>query len=254
MVAMMSMFDLRLPESAQQDERAIALADQIGHRRAGMIAHHGRAFLFLEMGEPERALEAGMTALGIAEALGARRFIGEGLMIKAICEHLLGDPRAAETILAAEKISREQPAYMLPFALSSQAIMADDPKIRVAKLEEGEAVLTAGAVSHNDIFFNRSAIEACLAAEDWAGVERYAAALERSMADEPLPMTDFLVARARALAAAARGETNGPELRRLLAQASEVGWRAVIPALEAALAESQPLSAAPSVERSADSR
>ena len=51
-------------------------------------------------------------------------------------------------------------------------------------------------MSHNFVWFNRYAIEACLAAKDWAGIERYAAALEHSMAEEPVPMTDFLVARA----------------------------------------------------------
>ncbi len=50
-------------------------------------------------------------------------------------------------------------------------------------------------------------------------------------------MTDYLVARARALAAAGRGEKNAPELKRLVAEASKVVWRAVIPALELALAE-----------------
>jgi tetratricopeptide (TPR) repeat protein len=236
MVAMMSMFDLRLAEAFQQDERAIALADQIGHRRAAMIARHGHAFLFLEMGQPERALEAGMAALEIAEALGARRFIGEGLIIKAICEHFLGDPRAAATILEAEKISREQPAYMLPFVLSTQARMTDDPEVRAAKLAEGETLMAQGAVRHNDVFFNRTAIDCCIDARDWDSVDRYAGALEHCMA-EPLPMTDFLVARARALAAAGRGEKNGAELRGLIAQARTVGWNAVLPALEAALGD-----------------
>ena len=97
-------------------------------------------------------------------------------------------------------------------------------------------MLAAGALSHNFLWFNRYAIEACLAAKDWAGIERYAAALERSMAEEPVPMTDFLVARARALAAAGRGQKDPTELKRLLAEANRVGWRMMVPSLESALA------------------
>ena len=78
-------------------------------------------------------------------------------------------------------------------------------------------------------------IDACLAAEDWEGAERYAAALERSMAEEPLPMTDFLAARARAVAAAGQGRKNEAGIRALLDRARAVKWQAVIPALEAAL-------------------
>ena len=106
---------------------------------------------------------------------------------------------------------------------------------RATALEEGEAVLAKSAVSHNFFFFNRLAIEACLAAQDWTGVERYAAALEKSMAAEPLPMTDFLIARARALAAAGRGQKDAAELERLLVAAKAIGWKIVLPSLAAAL-------------------
>ena len=96
-------------------------------------------------------------------------------------------------------------------------------------------MLSAGAVSHNYLFFNRHGIDACIKARDWDGVERYAAALERSMAQEPYPMSEFLVARARALAAAGRGRRDKAELKRLLGIAAAANWQAVRPALEAAL-------------------
>jgi len=49
-------------------------------------------------------------------------------------------------------------------------------------------------------------------------------------------MSDFLVARARALAAAGEGMKDEAKLRALLDQARAAKWQAVIPALEAALA------------------
>ena len=97
-------------------------------------------------------------------------------------------------------------------------------------------ILAAGAVSHNIIFFNRHAIEACVGAREWDNVEHYAAALERGMDDEPTPMTDFHVARARLIAAAGKGRKDEVRLRALIDQARAAKWQAVIPALEAALA------------------
>ena len=58
------------------------------------------------------------------------------------------------------------------------------------------------------------------------------------MADEPVPMSDFLVARAHALAAVGRGQKDPTELKRLLAEANRVGWRVMVPSLETGLAAS----------------
>ena len=157
-------------------------------------------------------------------------------MLQAHAEFAAGDAQAVRTIREANEIARETPTYVLPFGLGLAAMIAHDPAERAAALAEGEAVLAAGAVSHNCIFFNRYAIEACIAAKDWAAVEHHAAALEHSMAKEPLPMTDFLVSRARLLAAAADDRADTTGLAQLIAQAKAKSWRAVLPALEEALA------------------
>jgi hypothetical protein len=47
-------------------------------------------------------------------------------------------------------------------------------------------------------------------------------------------MTDFVVARARALAAAGCGQADAGEISRLVAEARAAGWRAMLPAVEAA--------------------
>jgi hypothetical protein len=237
MLGMMLMMEMHFAASEQHARRAVNLAEQIGHRRAAMIAYHGLAFIYYELGQPLPAFEAGQAGHAIARSLGARRFIGEGLMLQAQSEFVAGDPQASRTIREANEIARETPTYVLPLGLGLAAVIAGSREERTAALTEGEAVLAAGAVSHNHIFFNRYAIDACLAAEDWAGAERYAAALEKSMAQEPFPMSNFFVARARAVAAAARGRKDEKELRRLIDEANRVGWRAVLPALEAALAE-----------------
>ena len=236
MLGMILMWEMQFDAALGYARRAIGLAEQIGHRRAAMIANHVLAFLNIELSKPAPALEASLAATAIAQSLGARRFVAEGLMLQAQSEFAAGDPRAGQTIREANEIAREAPTFVLPLGLGLAAMIARNDEERTAALAEGERVMATGTVSHNFIFFNRYAIESCLAAEDWVGVERYATALERSLKEEPLPMTDFLVARARAIAAASRGLNDEKELTRLLAEANRIGWRALVPSLEAALA------------------
>jgi hypothetical protein len=130
-------------------------------------------------------------------------------------------------------------AFMGPGLLGWLALHTDDAGERRAALEEGEALLAAGSISHNYFFFYHAAIEAALTAQDWAGAVRYAAALEDYTRPEPLPWADFIIARARALAAWGRGERDAAAVERLSAlyeQAERAGLRSAAGALEAALA------------------
>jgi hypothetical protein len=197
-----------------------------------MIAHHARFFLCFDTGELAEARRSVDAALEIAEALQARRFIAEGLFFRALLEQATGDARARDTLGEGNAIAREHPFYMLPLGLALLATMTADAQRRTAALAEGERLIAAGAVSHNIPLFNRYAIEACLAAEDWPGAERYAAALLAGMAAEPRPMTDFILRRARAAVGRAR---DAAEISSLLAEVRRTGWHAMVPALEAAL-------------------
>jgi hypothetical protein len=121
------------------------------------------------------------------------------------------------------------------------ALYTDDAEERQAALAEGEALLNAGGlVSHNYLLFYRAAIEAALDTGDWDAAERYAAAAEDYTRSEPLPWIDFIIARGHALAAWGRGQRDSATsaaLGRLLDEARRIGWAAVLPALEAALAD-----------------
>ena len=83
------------------------------------------------------------------------------------------------------------------------------------------------------------AIQVMLEQRDWDGAERYCTQLEQYCAREPLPWSDFLVARGRALARFGRGERS-PELRTALAELRETAARAefnvALPALDSAIA------------------
>jgi hypothetical protein len=81
-------------------------------------------------------------------------------------------------------------------------------------------------------------MEARLKPGDWHEVERYAAALEDFTRPEPLPWSDFFIARARVLAAYGRGKRDDAtmqELTRLRDEAVRVGFIKALPALEKAL-------------------
>ncbi len=74
---------------------------------------------------------------------------------------------------------------------------------------------------------------------DWDEVERYATALEDYTRPEPLPSSDFFIARGRALAAHGRGSRDDKtmqELKRLRDEGERVGLKTAISALDEALA------------------
>jgi hypothetical protein len=149
--------------------------------------------------------------------------------------------RRAEALADAEeavKISRETgPAFLGPYALGALALASEDPVARQAALAEGEALLEAGAVSHNHLLFPRDAIEVYLEAGDWEGVERSAAGLAQYTRSEPLPFSDFYIARARALAARGRDRFDTAELERLREEGERLGLRVALPEIVKAIEE-----------------
>jgi hypothetical protein len=60
-------------------------------------------------------------------------------------------------------------------------------------------------MAHNHLLFRKDAIEATMLLRDWNEVERHTAALEDFVRPEPIPWTDFIIARARTFAALGSG-------------------------------------------------
>ncbi len=103
-------------------------------------------------------------------------------------------------------------------------------------------MLRKGSIGHNFLAVYRHGMDACLRSGDWDEVERYAAALEDYTRPEPLPWSDFFIARGRALAAHGRGlrdEGTMQALKRLTDEATRIGMKPALPALDAALATVQ---------------
>jgi tetratricopeptide (TPR) repeat protein len=240
MAAFTRQFVEELRGGSEDALEAIEAAARVGDQRAEIVARmkflHAIYISFAAL-DLTAAREHAEIALALSRRLGARRFESEALIYVANIERASGRRVEALKLLKnALAISRETgTGFFGPAILGALAITTEEPQERQWALTEGEALLATGCVSHNYLLFYPDAMEACLIASDWDGVERYAAALEAYTRPEPLPWADLRIARGRALARYGRGERGEPtlrELRRLREAADRVGWTSALPALE----------------------
>ncbi|MFQ6024415.1 MAG: tetratricopeptide repeat protein [Acidiferrobacterales bacterium] len=219
---------------------AVEAAAKVGDRRVEMNAMGCVLHTVVDLGEYDLLEADAEQQLALARTLGARAWEPLALAWKAIGLGAKGrQSEARELLMQAASITREVGrAFNAGRVFGALAwVMASDAAVREAALDEGETALREGSVSHNYFWFYRFAMDALLSVNDWARVERYAAALEDYTRDEPLGWTDFYIARGRALAAFGRGkrdETTMKELQRLDDEAERVGLKVAIPALEKA--------------------
>lgn len=222
---------------------AIALAQRASQPRAELMA---RALVAWADGLIRDRREAGEEqaelALRLVQALGAKRFEGQLHGLNAMIALRRGDrQRALELADAGLAVCRAHGmGHIGPWLHGVRALVETDPQARLQILQEGERVLALGCVSHNHVQLREVAIDALLEIGDWDGVEANCERMRRYTAAEPLPTTEFMIARGRALARFGRGE-RGADLRYALLELREVATRAEInsalPAIEAALAQ-----------------
>jgi tetratricopeptide (TPR) repeat protein len=221
---------------------ATQLAVQINDPRAQMMALMiGGSFWALvgDVDEGESWLKASKKLI---------RQVGVGLF-EGVCDYLLGrfallrGDRDEARLLTQQGIAklRESESGMTfggPIALGIQALAAEDEAHCHAALKEAEALLAAGSVGHNYLTFYEDAMDACLQIGDWDGVERYAGTLQDYTQSEPLPRSDYFIARGRTLSAFGRGERDPAilqALQRLGDEARKIGFHQSRRALDAAL-------------------
>jgi class 3 adenylate cyclase len=189
-------------------DAAIALAERVGAPRPEMIARHARFLLRIDAGDVAGAKREAERAEAIAVQLGARRFQAENQAFLAECARRAGArDEALAWARAAAAIARETgPAYFGPIALGELSASLESGAERDAALAEAEAMLAAGAVAHNHLFFRRQMIEDELARGNPAAARRHAEALAAFVSAEPFAWATFFVDWGRALASVAEGK------------------------------------------------
>jgi hypothetical protein len=205
-----------------------------------MIAHHGAYQHNHALMQFEAALAHADRALLLARLIEAPRFEAEALSFRGEVLYARGERVAAmQELRHALAISRATGmAFMGPAFLGMLARVSDDPLERSEALSEADTLLASNGLAHNHLLFRRDAIDVALDARAWEEARRHAAALEERTRAEPLPWSDFYVARGCALAR--RGEAPADvgaqlELRRLKKEGERMGLLQALVAIDAAL-------------------
>ncbi len=224
MMAITLMMTGQIRKALQLALHSVETAQQVGHDRAEMIGRHGAHQAHWFLGEPILARVHSERAYDLAKRLGSKLFEAEALLFLAEAfAQEDNNERALKLARESLRICREHGmAFLGPIVLSELALRTQDASERRACLAEAEDLLSQGLLSHNYYFCYRNAIEVSLKTGDWDDAERYANALDAYTSAEPMPVTDFLIGRARSLSRIGRGERNeiiAGELARLIERA-----------------------------------
>jgi class 3 adenylate cyclase/tetratricopeptide (TPR) repeat protein len=241
MRAAVHMYCLRFDQALDDCSSVIDLAQKVGQVRAEIVARTTSCWVLLEQRELALAEEHARRALATADRIGARRLVPHYREVLARLRLHAGDRAGAVELLESGwDICRETGVSQLgPLVLGGLALATTDPGRRREALREGQAILERGCVSHNYFWFYRYAIDVSLAERDWDAADAYAGALERYFDAEPVPWSDFVIARGKALAEfGRRGAEHGivTRLRQLRDDAARLGLRTDATHLGAALA------------------
>jgi DNA-binding SARP family transcriptional activator/predicted ATPase len=185
---------------------AAATARRLGDLRAELLASNIRGSLEVYRARYAVALECSARSVELARELGARRFEAEALALNGLALNGLQRREDARAVLqdAVELARAAAPTYCGPWALGAMAMATDEPLALRRLLDEGEALLARGCVSHNHLEFRLLATEVSLRTGDRDGALHHAQALEAYTRQEPLPWADLVIARARARTAGDR--------------------------------------------------
>jgi tetratricopeptide (TPR) repeat protein len=205
-----------------------------------IFAQESLTFLLMMAGRYGEAEQVGATCLSLARPAGARRYESTVLYVLAAVLIGQGEREAARQYLSQSlELARQTGMGFLGAAIfGAIAYASESAAERRDALAQGEALLREPCVSHCHLWFYSNAIDATVAAGEWGSALRYAAALEEYVCGEPLPWSDLLVGRGRALATVGMDGPCDPalsELRRLREQVAQIGLGSALPAIDAVL-------------------
>ena len=220
--------------------RARDITESAGNDRARIIALNGLCTVSMSQGAIEVAEVHAREIIQLSERLSSGRFLSYGFNMLALVELARNDKAAARQALQRAVEAAPGPAFQFcgAWILGTRAMAAETAEAARQSLDQGEAMLDAGAVAHNHIYFRVAAIEYCLTVGDWERLEHHSAALIAYLGPEQTRYTDYFIERARALAAVRRGildQETEQTLRRCLAYADQEGLAPSASAIRAAL-------------------
>jgi tetratricopeptide (TPR) repeat protein len=230
-----------LPEAHNVNRRGIEMGELTGHNRAVLQSSIGAAMIAIDQCQLDQAMQYIERVMEISDRFGMRRFEARALGLRALVSLARGNrTEAAVQARRAHEISQETgPKYCGPAVTAVLIRATDNPDEAAEAIEQAERLLAEGCVSHNYFEYYIEMIEHALEERHWNDVERRCRALEDYTRSEPLPRTDYFVARGRALATFGRGQrgkTTARELRRLRDEGARVGLAIALPAIDKALA------------------
>ncbi len=241
MLGVMRLYCNEFEQGADLCRQALETAARIGDLRTEALSRVVLSNVHHQCGRDEEAYAEAERALALSRRMGAARFEADALIGLGMSSFGMGKLPQARRLLDQAHALIEQigPNYTGPWVLGAIALAGEDTTVRRRALASGEEQLALGCVSHNYFHFYQMAIDVAFELGQPEEMLRYAEALERYTAREPLPWTDFVIARGRALARYLRNERDAKlnaELRSLRDSARGFSLMTALPRLEAALA------------------
>ena len=238
MVAIIDVYLGNTAAALARFDRVRRIARELRYRFAESMCEEAASWVLVFSGRFDEARDALARGLELARAVGARRF--ETILLVNLARirmHEGARDDARRCLEDAWTLSEEVGhRFAGPLVLAGLAAVARTDDERNAALEQGERWLRDGCVSHCHLGFHQAAIDIALERGAFDEAERQATLLEDYLRDEPVALTDLIVARARALAAAGRGAADVSALLECRERATALQVVGYLPSLERALA------------------
>jgi class 3 adenylate cyclase/tetratricopeptide (TPR) repeat protein len=215
------------------------MARQLHQRSAEVMVDESEGWVRIAQGRYEDGIGPAERSLALAREIGSRRWMMFDLGLLAFAYWNVGRHDEARSALqgAFENMQVVGERFFGAVVHAARAMMAEREGDLRRILADGERSLAKGAPGHCHFWFRREAIDALLRMRDWDGASWQASALENFTLAEPVPVVEFIVRRARALAAAGRGSADRAELAACRERAVALALPGAMPMLDHALAK-----------------
>lgn len=196
MFAYCQVFMLEMQAAEQNTQASIRQAERLYDLRGEALARNIECIRLIESGDNSAAITQGEAALVIAEKLGSTRFILDNLTQLGHAFLRLGEvEKARQRLQQAWQICQQGLNGFMGATVAGYLALSAKDSEQQYWLEQGERLLTGGALSHNYLNFYHSAIELGLINGNADRARYYADKLKLYTSEESLPWADEAIAR-----------------------------------------------------------